>query len=673
MPRIPAGEGFGEVVARPTRFNEAQMPRAAFGEPIANAMAGAGEQLARAERADAAEAQRLREAADKAQAVHRMQAGELDLAELSDSIAQRVARGELDKTKAMDEWQALAEERLNRTVDEVPASHREAVKGSLQLRARRLSGTVREGVAQRDRADTRAGLASYLETMQRLAVTDPERATAAAVEAIGSLAPAAGYDAAAIEKMSWQFREGVAGNRGQAMVRKAANDPKALDAAMEQLQGEGFADLTPERRATLENQILARKGYLEQREQTRIARAEAAAARRAREAESAFNAAQAIIDSGGLPSPDYLDQVSAKTAGTPYAGALRELLTQGAERSAFAQLPPQQQQARLLELRAQANKQGTDPKLEKRIAAAEKIAAQSQRELDEDPLMWGVNRRLLDQVTPIDVTNLQALPAQLAARVEQAGTVAARVGRPVSPLLKSEADQLAQAIGMLPVAQQRAVVSTLSRSLEPRQAQALAAQVSPKDEALGLALFLAPVTARAAQDPAELILRGADAVKTKRIKAASDDSGAREAHRRIAEELSGVDWPTTKARDAAITAAQKVYDGLRDSGSASPRKAIELATGGLADWNGAKVPVPYGMSEREFKRAVRTLDVRRVEDMAGGQNVKVGSDWLGVGRLVQNIDAMTLVPAGPGSYAVSSGGRMVMRADGAPLRIKVGD
>lgn len=673
MAKIPSGAGFGELVARPTRYSENSVPAAAYGAPVANVMVDVGAQLAQQEREEAARARVLREKADQAKALQRMHSGELDLAEAADDIAGRVASGALDKTRALEEWQALANDRTKSAVDGVPDAHRETVKGSLSLRARRLTSTVREGIARRDREDVRAGMMSQLETLERLAVSKPEEADEAAIQTLSQLGPAAGLGADDIQRLSQGFRERVAGARGQALVRSASNDPAALDAALQRLQADDFAGLTPERRGALENQILARKGYLEQREQTRIARAEAAAARRAREAESAFNAAQSIIDSGGLPSPEYLDQVSTKTAGTPYGAALRELLTQSTERATFAQLPPQQQQAQILEMRAQANTQGTTPQLEKRISTMEKIATESQRQLDEDPLMWGVNRRLLDQVQPLDVTNLQALPAQLAARSEQAATVAARVGRPVSPLLKGEAEQFAQVLGSLPVAQQRSAVRVLSRSLDTRTAQALAAQVSPKDEALGLALFLAPVATRAPQDPAELILRGADALKAGRIKPASADTAARDAHRRIAEDLSEVDWPTTQARDAAISAAQKVYDGLRDSGSASPRKAVELATGGLAEWNGARVPVPYGMSPREFNRAVRTLDPKRVEEMAGGPNVKVGGDWLGVAKLVQNIDAVKLIPAGPGSYALESGGRLVTKANGAPLRIKVGD
>lgn len=677
MAKIPSGQGFGEVIAQPQRLS-GTLSAGAFGGQLANNMERVGGQMVDQERRQAAEqaerARMLREAADKANALQTMQNAELDLQDAADELSERVATGQADKTTAGSDWGAIINDKIATASERAPIAHQQTIKGSLELTARRLArNVVGKAVQTRDREDTRAGLLSYLETQERLAVTNPEGATEAAISAIAELGPFAGMGADDIQKAAFGFRERVASNTANALVRSSSTSMAGLDAALERLQGEAFADLTPERRGALENQIMARKSYLETREQTRIARAEAAAARRSREAESSFNAAQAIIDSGGLPSPEYLDQVSSKTAGTPYGAALRELLTQSTERAGFAQLPPQRQREQILQMRAEANTQGTTPQLEKRISTMEKIATDSQRQLDDDPLMWGVNRRLLDQVQPIDVTNLQNLPAQLASRADQAATVAARAGRPVSPLLKSEAEQLAQSIGALPVSQQRQFVKTLARSMDPRQAQALAAQISPKDDTLGLAMFLSTTATRAPQDPAELILRGADAIKSGRLKPASADTAARDAHRRIADDLSEVNWATTQARDAAISAAQKTYDGLRDAGGASTRKAIELATGGLTEWNGAQVPVPYGMNEREFKRALRTLDVRRVEEQAGGPNVKVGGDWLGVGKLVENMGAMRLIPAGPGAYALESGGILVTKGNGAPLRITVGD
>lgn len=669
MAQIPRGDQFGQAIAQPARYNETQVPRAAFGEGIANVAIAIGQDMIQEEQRQKAE----RSAADKALAIQKMSGAAADLRDAADDIVARVANGQLEKTRAEEEWGYVSQERIAAVVNEIPVEYQGVAKGDMEVKSRQFARVVRRGVAARDREDTRAGLMYFLETQERFAVTNPEQATHAAIAAIDELAPHAGMGPQDIAKLSYGFRERVAANRALDLVRRSSDSIEALDKAVEQLQGDGYADLTPERRGQIENQVMARKSYLQQREQTRIAREEAAAARRARAAEDAYKATQTIIDSGAIPSPEYLDIVSAKTSGTPYSDALKTLLKQSAERTGFASLSPQQQQAQLLELRARANTQGTTPELEARIRTMEKISAETKRQIETDPLLYGVNRRLIDEVQPVDLSNPQVLPAVLRQRAEQAATVAARLGRPVSPLLRYEAEQLAQLMSNLPVPQQRSMVSTIARSLEPRQAQALAGQIAPKDDTLGLALFLSSNAQRAPRDPAELVLLGADAIKAGRIKPASSDSLARDDHRDIADRLSEVPWPTTQARDAAISAAQKVYDGLRGTGKRSVREAINLATGGLTEWADAKVPIPYGMTPRDFRRSMEGLDPKRVEEMAGGTQVVVGGKAIEVSTLVRNINAVRLIPAGVGSYALESGGQLVLTSRGAPLRIKIGD
>lgn len=670
MPQIPRGEQFGQAVARPASlFAEGRLSRAAFGDGVAQAMTNVGQQMMQ----DDAEQTRLADAAAKATTLQRMHETEQDLRDAAEEIAGRVATGQLDKDEAPNEWKQISSERMMRGLEGVSPDYAPIAKGQLESKARTYGRVVRQGVVRRQQDETRAGLLSYLETQERFAVTNPDAALNAATTAIAELAPYAGYGAQDAAKLTQGFRERAAANRAQDMVRGASEDISALDTALASLQGDAFADLTPEKRGQIENQVLARKSYLQQREQTRIAREEAAAARRAREAEEAYKATQTIIDNGAIPSPEYLDIVSAKTSGTPYGDALKTLLKQSSERTGFASLSPQQQQAQLLELRARANTLGTTPELEARIRTMTEIASKTQSQIETDPLLYGVNRRLIDEVQPVDLSNPQVLPAVLQQRAEQAATVSARIGRPVSPLLRSEAEQLAQQLGSLPVPQQRAMVSTIARSLEPRQAQALASQIAPKDDTLGLALFLSSNAQRAPRDPAELVLLGADAIKAGRIKPASDDSLARDDHRDIADRLSEVQWPTTQARDAAISAAQKVYDGLRGTGKRSVREAINLATGGLTEWADAKVPMPYGMTPRDFRRSLESLDPKRVEEMAGGPQVFVGAQSLEVSTLVRNINAVRLIPAGVGSYALESGGQLVLTSRGVPLRIKIGD
>ena len=49
-----------------------------------------------------------------------------------------------------------------------------------------------------------------------------------------------------------------------------------------------------------------------------------------------------------------------------------------------------------------------------------------------------------------------------------------------------------------------------------------------------------------------------------------------------------------------------------------------------------------------------------------------GGELVGVEKLAQNMDALTLIPAGMGTYALSSGGALVMKRGGGVVRIQIG-
>lgn len=670
MARIPAGEGLGEVVAQPQRFNRTQTPPAAFGLAVADTVQRIGADM----QAEEERARRERAMADRAMASAGVERGRVDLQSLADEFDEDIRIGRVGKDEAEREWRTRTTELITARAGAVPAALGPQVQQGLEIDAARLTRQVRRAVSVRNVEDTRAGLTTLLEAAERDALQDRPKAVQKAANALAHLGATAGYGEDDQVRILSQFRERAAFNAGSAVVRGARDDMKALDGAMDRLRSDEFADLAPERLGQLETQILGRKQYLQSQEQTRIARAEAAAARRDREAESSFKAAQAVIDGGAALDPAYLEAVTARTAGTPYAPALKQLVQQSGERAGFAQQSPQEQQATILALRAQANAAGSTPVLEQRIATFERLAGEAEKQLRDDPLVYGVNRRLIDAVRPLQFSAIDHLVPQLQERVEQARTVSARVKLPVSPLLKSEAESAADMLALLPIEQRARAVRQLAQSVDTSMGQALAAQVSEKDQALGLAMFAAVNAGGAPRNVTALVLRGADAEKAGRLKGKNDGGAAARDHASIASELAAVPWSTTKARDAAVKATQLVYDGLRDErgGSASVREAITLATGGLTEWAGTKVPMPPGMDERRFRRTLERLDPQRVALQAGGPEVMVGGQALPVEQLVRNMGAVRLVPAGPGVYALESGGQMVMTGQGRVLRLNVG-
>ena len=667
MARIPGAEDFGNVVAEPARYGDVQSSRGAVGRAIAAGVMGLATEL----RNQDEQAKREREIADRAQAAYGIQSGRVELQQLAETLAEDVRLGKVSKDDAETEWRARSGTAVTSRVSGAPATFGKAIGDALELDSAALTSHIRKAVSARNQADTRGSLLGGLEVLEREALSDRTAAVGNAHRMLTTLGPTAGFGEDDQVRMLSAFRERAAFNSGAALVRSARDDSAALDAALDRLKSDDFRDLSPEKFGQLEQQVLGRKAYLANQAAAQAARAEANAARRDREAETAFKAVQGLIDSGAIPAPEFLAQVSGRTAGTPYADALTGLLRGASERAGFAQQSPQAQHATILALRARANAEGSTPEIEKRISTFEKLRSDGLEQLKADPLAWGVNRRLIDALEPLDFGNVTDLVPQLERRVAQARAVAGRAGVPVSPLLADEAEKVGRVLQLLPIDERARAVRQLAQSVDSQTGQALAAQIAGKDKALGLAMFASVNAGAASRNVSALILRGADAQKAGRVP--KDDAVGNADQTRIARELAAVPWATTQARDAAVEAAQLVYVGLRDErgGSASAREAITLATGGLTEWNATKVPLPPGMDERRFRRTLQTLDPVRVARQAGGDQVSVGGQALSVEQLVRNIGAVRLVPAGPGVYALESNGTIVMTAAGRPLRLDV--
>jgi len=511
-------------------------------------------------------------------------------------------------------------------------------------------------VKERMKDETRADLESTLDNLARGTGGDWRSLKKLAGKSIATLGPAAGLDPVQQQALLQKFGERAAEVDAKRMIRVARGDLGLLDQAQEALASEGFGDLTPEARERLETQITNRRTQVEQAQQVAALRAQAAAERRSRDAEDATKAVQTIIDSGGMVDEETLAAAQTKTAGTPWAKALHSLVGQGKERAGFASMLPDQQREALLALRAKANRDGTSPALEKRIATLEGIADKSDKAIEADPLTWAQSNRLLDQVQPLRFDSLDQLVPQLAMRVDQAQTVGSALKRPVSPLLAAEAQRVAEVLAVLPVPQRARAVRTLAQQLPPEQQRALAAQVKSRDNALALAMFASSAPSATGADVPTLILRGADARRGDRLKVSAE--AASRDHVRIAHEIAQVPWATTQERDAATEAAQLVYDGERDAkggGSGNWRAAVANATGGLAEWGEQKVPVPPGWTPDRFRTAMRRVDAVALQSQFKGP-VFIGGEEVKAEDLAKAMGVATLIPVGPGRYAIDAGG-----------------
>lgn len=619
------------------------------------------------------EAERQADIVNSSAAVLQQGLGKQALLERAKLLSARVMTGELNDQQAGEAWASATAEAVAKHADPLAKGYKEEVSARLKVQAEEIAGTViREAGRVRVREEVKANLMGTLEVMEREAMENRDRALQVATAAVQRLGAAAGFGVDDQFKLVQTFREKTAYTAGERMVLAAGANLQALDSLVARFNSDEFSDLSPDSRQRLEVKAQNRRAQVQHDQEVAQRRAEAAAERRMRSAEHAVRAVQSIVDGGALPDDATLTDAHRAAAGTPWGAALKTLVGESAQRAAFGSLSPDQQQQALLELRGKANASGISPAGMERLRTFETIASRTRENVDKDALAWGVNSRLVPAAAEIRLDSLGALSQSIDARVDQARTVSAKLRRPVSPLFAHEAQRFGEMLQAMPLDQRKGAVRMLASKLPPEQQRALAGQVAPQDSSLALAMHAASLPS-GPFDPVDLMLRGADAVKSGRIKKAGDDSSVGADRQRIAKDLGKVAWPTTRARDAAIEAAWLAYDGLRDlKGSGSRDDAMKVATGGgLADWGGNKVPVPPGWTERRFSNAMGKLTAADIERQARGP-LSIGGAQVGQDALLRALPSATLIPMGPGQYAIDAGG-VVVGADNKPFLLKLGD
>lgn len=674
MATIPGAADLGNNIAQPTR-TPLTTPEL-FGSGLGRAVEQAGNERLAFERAEAAAQAHARELADRASAAQHVKLGEERMGILADELNEQIRLGRQDKATAEKEWQARSADFVRDVSEQVPATFKQQVSNALDVRGLALSRHVRGAAAIKDREDTKASLMGLIEAYERDATSDRPAALKKAAASIETLGAAAGLGADDQQRLMQQFREKSAATMADQRLLAASRDPRALDSFQQQLRGEEFADLSPDRREHLEQRIENKRANLQHAAEVAERRLEAARARRLTEGEHAVRAVQSIYDGGGIPDDGTLSKAQEKAAGGPWADVLKAAVQQGASRAAFGSLAPSQQDQALLEIRARLNRDGMSPQQQQQLQHFETIRNKTRELVDRDPLEWGVKSRLLPGARPLDLSSMQGFASTFAGRVDDASTVGAKTGRPTSPFFAGEAPRFGEMLSALPMDQKKAWLRVIASVAPPEQQRALAGQLKEQDGALALAMHAASMPPTAAGDPMALILRGHDAVAAGRIK--KDDESTRRERMTLARELDAVPWTTPKARDAAADAAGFILDGLRDqsrSGMASSSdrtKAMQLALGGeIVDHGDGKTIAPPGWTENRFRAALRKVSAADIARQAPA-GLTLNGQALTADALVKALPSARMVPLGPSRYALDLGG-MVLGADRQYFTFTLGD
>lgn len=682
MAKIPMGN-FGQAQARSAP--PASIPR---GDPIGAAVDRVGQvggaiasdmerqrlqeraaglqEIDRQQRQQDAEAKQARTEAERAQALVTMNGAKDRLTDLHDEVKQGVLDGTVPKDKAEATFQERASKLLGEAGPGLPDRHREIGLAELSGASARLSNSVRQAVTLRDKQDVTGGITQTLEYLQRQYKIDPAKATEQAMATVDGLGPHSTMTPDQLAKLKQGWREGTQFTTAYEMVSAGRNDRRALDAA-EAAIGR-LPDLDPQKRAVLGDRVAAYRLALDQRAEMASARAARESEARLKRAEAEFNTFQAMADKGTVLDPAYIDRAITATTGTPYQAGVRQLAQAARDNGGLASQPVPAQRATLTQIDALIAQQGRTPELDKRREQVEKVLQGSESDLGKDALRAGLQRGVITDLPPLQMTGgMQALAQQLGARSQQAQLVERWAGRAVSPVTAEEAQQLGGMLRTLGPQERGAGVAMLAQSMPPRQAQALAKQIDAQDKPLALALAVGAQRTTQGRTTAELILRGAQVAKDKGVK---EEVGAEFGLRAQLAKAVGDAVPAA-ARDDVLAASRFIYLAKQSEGDGiSYEGAVRLAIGGdIVEHAGRRLPVPAGVNLPDrLQRYPRSA----IEAQAPDATVYTGQGRpMGVPEFLSALPSAQLEPVGMGRYAVRSGGSLVTNASRQPIIIEV--
>ena len=141
----------------------------------------------------------------------------------------------------------------------------------------------------------------------------------------------------------------------------------------------------------------------------------------------------------------------------------------------------------------------------------------------------------------------------------------------------------------------------------------------------------------------------------------------------IAKKVRGA-YASVEMEDAVIDAAvlARADAEVRGEGR-NVLRAIEAVSGGIIEFNGGRIPLPHGMDEDAFEKAIDGLTPQALQAQGVGAMVFVAGKPVPLGDFVQSLPQAKLRHAGQGLYTVPSGNGSVLNSDGKPILIRIGN
>jgi len=593
------------------------------------------------------------------------------LAESFDAVQADLLDNKTDKIAAEADWKERSQKIVADNLKSVPADRQQLVAAQVQGLQGQLQGKLYDTFRKRDQQDVAAGLVTYREQQERFATTDPAGAVKQWNTFADQMGPGAGWTPEQIARSKQTFVENVTFNQfrraGQAAMQSGSVG--AIDEVQKKLAGPEGDALDPAKRNTLDQTLFGWKQSIEARADRAAQKAERDEVKRFNQGTDELNKARDLVLSGAALAPEYIATLVEKTTSVPeLQGQVQALLAVQKQASGFANQNAGQRSAMLEGLRARRGDpaKGFDPQDQQQLNAAERIDASLRKKVDDGEAWSAAQSVGVIKAAPLlNIGNAQEALSVFQQRVGEIGAVEAWAGKKVSPLQPQEAEQLTKMVRALKPDQAASLLGQVGQVVgDADRIAAIAKQIGDKDGTLGMVMLYSSAKTTQGRYTAELILQGDQAIKDKVVKVdGAVETGWKAS---IAKQIRGA-YSNQEVETNMVEAAFKI--AAAKNGDVD--NAINLATGGIVERNGGKIPLPYGMKEPEFEKRLAAITPANLAEQAPGGFVVVGPNRMPLADFVKSIPAAGLVHAGQGQYNVRAGNQLVTNERGQRITLKV--
>ncbi|AZY52832.1 hypothetical protein [Bordetella avium] len=306
----------------------------------------------------------------------------------------------------------------------------------------------------------------------------------------------------------------------------------------------------------------------------------------------------------------------------------------------------------------------------------QRAVEQTLEDRHKDPVKFALQNPAFG-IQPIkDFGDMNALMAEVGKRKGAMNKIAGDYGTPPTLLTNEEATAFGKFLDTLQTPDKARILGNFAAIGDVAGARSLSAQLKDKNNTLAVAALLAAYTT----DPTthwfgpdtpgtnvgQMYLDGKDAIEQKRAKIDAQAEFGIKAQ--IYTALDGV-YQTPQGRDTAAEAAFGIYGKLQADGSGDVERAVDLATGGIMQFNGGKIAKPYGWDDGKFKDAMTDTMPKAIADTGG--TFIAGGQQISAADFAKSLPGARLQTFGQGSYLVMAGNDVVRNLDGTPYVLKV--